>query len=81
MSCGTALGVPLKSKVDTALEVRGRDGEQEGSDGTRRPGTYSGNRTLGIDTISSCHFESLRKAHIDAPGFIIKSHHFSFCFT
>ena len=81
VSCGTALGVPLKSKVDTALEVRGRDGEQKGSHGTRGPGTYSGDRNLAIDTISSCHFESLRKAHTDAPGFIIRSRHFTCGFT
>lgn len=75
------LGGAFEVKSGHCPGGRGRDGEQEGSDGTRRPGTYSGHRTLGIDTISSCHFESLRKAHIDAPGFIIKSHHFSCCFT
>ena len=43
--------------------------------------TYSGNRTLAIDTISSCYFESLGMVHIDAPEFIIRSHHFIHHFT
>ena len=34
--------------------------------------TYSGNRNLAIDTISSCYFESLGMVHIDAPEFIIR---------
>ena len=43
--------------------------------------TYSGNRNLAIDTISSCYFESLGMVHIDAPEFIIRSHHFIHHFT
>lgn len=61
----------------SVMEGRRWDSKETSSNATGRPETYSGSRTLDIDISSSCHFESLRDAHISALGIRIKSHHFT----